>query len=57
MPKWVIVVVVVKVGITSEHLLDNAFSVVVKVLVETRALANPIIRQLVQGLVETGRPC
>ena len=51
MPEWVLVVVVVEVGIASEHLLDDAFDVVVKVLVETRAPPNPIVRQLVHRLI------
>jgi len=43
MPEWVLVVVVVQVGITSEHLLDDTFDVVMEIQVETRGLANPFV--------------
>lgn len=48
MPVWVLVVVVVKVSVASEHLLDDTPCVVVKVLVKARCFANPVVptRQL-----------
>jgi len=48
MPVWILVVIVVQVSVASEHLLDDTPCVVVKVLVETRCFANPVVptRQL-----------
>lgn len=42
-PEWVLVVVVVQVGITSEHLFDDTFDIVMEIQVETRGLANPFV--------------
>lgn len=43
MPEWIVVVVVVEVSVASEHLLDDTFDIVVEVLMEARAFANPVI--------------
>ena len=60
MPEWVLVMVMVEVGIASEHLFDDAFDVVVEILVESGGFANPVISaacQLIQRLSEAGRAC
>lgn len=60
MPERVLVMVVVEMGVASEHLLDDTFGIVMEVLVETRGFANPVVSancQLVQGLCEAGGAC
>lgn len=59
-PEWILVVVVIKMSVTAEHLLNDSLYVVVEVLVEARRLSNPFVSdacQLAQRLVEGGRSC
>lgn len=59
-PEWILIVVVIKMSVTTEHLLNDPFYIVVEVLVEAGRLSNPFISdtcQLAQRLVECGRSC
>ena len=42
-PEWIVIVIVVQMSITSEHLLDDSFDVVVEVLMKAGGFAYPIV--------------
>lgn len=48
-PKWVVPVVVVQMGVTSEHLLDDALDVRVVMWRESGGFADPIVLVLDAG--------
>lgn len=42
-PEWIVIVIVIQMSITSEHLLDNSSDVVVEVLMKAGGFAYPIV--------------